>query len=545
MTEQQAGAGIRRPWKAHAMTFTSGSKRAVVLQGFFRIERFAGGRAPPVQAGRQDFWAGKAPRPELMFARRPASAAVGAAAQARLQSFWAGRAARPQLMRAGTCAPTVQASAWPGAPRPELLPGMGRPELGSPRGVAQRRADAAAVVTSPVPDGRLRPIGMGRPLQRGIRARMEELFGADFSAVRVHEGPAASAMGALAFTLGEAIHFAPGLYDPASREGIELLGHELTHVVQQRAGRVTNPYGRGVAIVQDPGLEAEAEAMGRRVARSLHRGTVQRRGGRPASGRGATAQRSAPLALTDRPWNEIEALASTFGRDAVLRGAVNHVPTEEQALRGLVAPIERPLLNVGPARVLVAKYTGTWDVGQPIVQDALAIRAAWVALARRRRGSSYRKADPREGRCSEEDWDQMDEGMDVSAEIADVDANVDRNTADVQLFRAYYEGKEDVTIGILILDASGTRTDNGLHDQLVIRWLVGHPDGKGAGQALMAVATQVHGNSQYKQKSMLVTSAASAVLWYVKQGFAKLARSDCYDVGTHCGCWEMAKPAPR
>jgi hypothetical protein len=84
--------------------------------------------------------------------------------------------------------------------------------------------------------------------------------------VRVHVGPGAPAMGALAFTLGEEIHFAPGLYNPSSREGLALLGHELTHVVQQRDQRVTNPYGSGVAIVQDPALEAEADRMGQRVA---------------------------------------------------------------------------------------------------------------------------------------------------------------------------------------------------------------------------------------------------------------------------------------
>ena len=36
--------------------------------------------------------------------------------------------------------------------------------------------------------------------------------------------------------------------------------------MQQRAGRVRNPFGSGVAVVQDPGLEAEAERMGVRVA---------------------------------------------------------------------------------------------------------------------------------------------------------------------------------------------------------------------------------------------------------------------------------------
>jgi hypothetical protein len=98
---------------------------------------------------------------------------------------------------------------------------------------------------------------------------MEAFFQTDFSGVRVHEGPAAQAMGALAFTLGEELHFAPGLYDPTSRAGVKLLGHELTHVVQQRMGRVANPYGQGVAIVQDPALEAEADRMGQQIADEL------------------------------------------------------------------------------------------------------------------------------------------------------------------------------------------------------------------------------------------------------------------------------------
>ena len=220
-----------------------------MLQGFFRIERFGGGRAgggraKAAQAKGQNFWAGKAPRPELMGARAPGGAVPGGAAQGKGRNSWAGKAPRPELMPAGMRGPAVQAkgacaspSMWPGAPRPDLLPGMGRPKPEMLDGVAQRRdAGGAGVVTSPVLDGRLRLIGPGKPLDAGTRERMEGFFGADFSGVRVHEGPVVQAMGALAFTLGEALCFAPGLYDPTTREGIELLGHELTHVVQQRDG---------------------------------------------------------------------------------------------------------------------------------------------------------------------------------------------------------------------------------------------------------------------------------------------------------------------
>lgn len=163
---------------------------------------------------------------------------------------------------------------WPGAPRPELLPGMGRPRVGMLGGVAQQRT-SGGVTAAAVPDGQLRLIGSGKALEPRIRTQMEGFFGADFSGVRVHEGPAAQAMGALAFTLGETLYFAPGLYDPTTREGLELLGHELAHVVQQRDGRVANPYGRGVAIVQDPALEAEADSKGRQVAEEILGGVGQ------------------------------------------------------------------------------------------------------------------------------------------------------------------------------------------------------------------------------------------------------------------------------
>jgi Domain of unknown function (DUF4157) len=79
----------------------------------------------------------------------------------------------------------------------------------------------------------------------------------------VHVSSAPGRLGAVAFTTGSDIYFAPGRYEPGSPEGLRLLGHELAHVVQQRQGRVRNPHGHGVAVVKDPELEAEADRMGR------------------------------------------------------------------------------------------------------------------------------------------------------------------------------------------------------------------------------------------------------------------------------------------
>jgi hypothetical protein len=95
---------------------------------------------------------------------------------------------------------------------------------------------------------------------------METAFGTDFSDIRVHIGHEATSLGAIAYTWGSNIHFAPGQYSPHTIQGQKLLGHELWHVVQQRTGRVKNPFGGGVAVVQDHALEAEADRMGVKAA---------------------------------------------------------------------------------------------------------------------------------------------------------------------------------------------------------------------------------------------------------------------------------------
>ncbi|MCG8606212.1 DUF4157 domain-containing protein, partial [bacterium] len=112
----------------------------------------------------------------------------------------------------------------------------------------------------------LPPSGPGQPLPEEVKSKMETALGADFSKVRIHVGQQAPSIGALAYTQGSDIYFAPGQYNPKTYYGQQLLGHELTHVLQQRSGRVHNPFGSGVAVVQDPSMEAEAEHMGMRAA---------------------------------------------------------------------------------------------------------------------------------------------------------------------------------------------------------------------------------------------------------------------------------------
>lgn len=129
--------------------------------------------------------------------------------------------------------------------------------------IEQAPKPAATHAATPAPPTE----GSGRPLPAPVQAQMSTAFHTRFSDVRIHEGPEAAAIGAIAYTHGNDIHFAPGRYDPSSPAGRYLLGHELTHVVQQRAGRVSLPQANGAAVVHDCRLESEADDLGAKAAR--------------------------------------------------------------------------------------------------------------------------------------------------------------------------------------------------------------------------------------------------------------------------------------
>jgi hypothetical protein len=111
--------------------------------------------------------------------------------------------------------------------------------------------------------------GSGK-LPEEVRGKMESAIGTDFSEVRVHanSGKAVEA-GALAYTQGADLHFAPGQYDPNSKKGQELLAHELTHVQQQSEGRVKSTGEvAGMPLNDDKSLEKEADDVAARAAGS-------------------------------------------------------------------------------------------------------------------------------------------------------------------------------------------------------------------------------------------------------------------------------------
>lgn len=73
----------------------------------------------------------------------------------------------------------------------------------------------------------------GHALDPSLRSYFEPRFGTDLSEVRLHrDEPAAEAINARAYTKGRDIAFAPGAFDPGSRDGLRLIAHELAHTLQ-------------------------------------------------------------------------------------------------------------------------------------------------------------------------------------------------------------------------------------------------------------------------------------------------------------------------
>jgi len=197
-------------------------------------------------------------------------------------------------------------------------------------GAAQAAAGAGTPTAMPVPPHLLNVSG-GRPLPPLVRQKMEALFGGSFADVRVHVGGHAASIGAVAFTAGSHIHFAPGHYDPATPRGQQILGRELAHVIQQRSGAVRNPFGGGVAAVHDPRLEAEADQIGRLV--TVQAAALQRK----AAGLGSVVQRDqryeervgkGTMEIVDSVAGRITATSSKSDKVSELKYTINSAASE-------------------------------------------------------------------------------------------------------------------------------------------------------------------------------------------------------------------------
>jgi hypothetical protein len=104
----------------------------------------------------------------------------------------------------------------------------------------------------------------GQSLDPATRAFMEPRFGHDFSKVRVHAdakaAESARVMNAQAYTVGREIVFYDYQYAPRTFQGARLLGHELTHDIQQDQAKHSGP----LALASDR-LEYSAQRAERQI----------------------------------------------------------------------------------------------------------------------------------------------------------------------------------------------------------------------------------------------------------------------------------------
>jgi hypothetical protein len=154
----------------------------------------------------------------------------------------------------------------------------------------------------------------GLPLDTSTRGFMESRFGHDFSRVRVHTdaraGDAASAIGARAFTMSHDIVFGAGEYAPQTESGLRLLSHELTHVVQQRAGvRLTGGVGQS-----GDAYERHADAAADRIAKGQRaEGILEPLGGKLGTG---APQPKASAAIQLQPVSSKQSASGTINQSS-------------------------------------------------------------------------------------------------------------------------------------------------------------------------------------------------------------------------------------
>jgi Domain of unknown function (DUF4157) len=102
----------------------------------------------------------------------------------------------------------------------------------------------------------------GHPLDAVTRTVMEPHLNHNFSRVRVHTdtsaAASASAVNALAYTIGNNVVFGEGQYAPGTTAGKQLIAHELTHVVQQNSASPEPQTKLAIGATNDP---AEQEAI--------------------------------------------------------------------------------------------------------------------------------------------------------------------------------------------------------------------------------------------------------------------------------------------
>ncbi len=254
---------------------------------------------------------------------------------------------------------------------------------GTPRPVLQRKPQPGAPAAQTSAQAILAQLGPGRPLDAGVRDRMEVGLGASLAHVRVHDDRAAHAasrdVSARAFTVGSHIAFGAGEYRPGSLAGDALIAHELAHTLQQRAaGR--GPEGLDEPSFDSPRHEREADHAAASVLGGLRPPALSRSGLR--------LQRCFMPSTAERDQRTIDQVRADLEREGALgpRVPVRALPGDHEPLAlgepsPLSASAQRDLSDSPPT--LTAAETvldlGTLEAQLEALAPILQTRATGVA----------------------------------------------------------------------------------------------------------------------------------------------------------------------
>ena len=237
--------------------------------------------------------------------------------------------------------------------------------------------------------------GAPQPMSPQLREKFEPGFGADFSNIRISRGHIPEEMGVEAVAQGTDI-----LLDEGA--GMDVLGHELAHVVQQAQGRVAG----GFPVVENAALEQEADVMGARVASGLtaQAGPQNGFGGGETLSISPMSSASAPAQCKSREDKASEkmqisaptqaqiatagyhnaALSSSELRFAQKSGATEHGVAVAQMLGGMQDPafMQRVVSHTGSSEEEIRKEMGSL-VGSQYASRALQLDPHGSDIAQR------------------------------------------------------------------------------------------------------------------------------------------------------------------
>ena len=161
--------------------------------------------------------------------------------------------------------------------------GAAAPAAGKGKTLQRRGGDAGGEAPAAIEEHIASTRGGGDRLSGGVLQKMNSAFGQDFGGVGIHTDAASAdacrTMGAQAFTVGSDVYFDQGKFDPGSHSGQELIGHELTHVVQQGGGQASGVQTKLAVGAPGDAHEQQADAMGAKAANAPDPGAPGGAGG--------------------------------------------------------------------------------------------------------------------------------------------------------------------------------------------------------------------------------------------------------------------------